>query len=429
MGWTRSKAHHLGKHSEVETFSGSALPAPWGSNNSSTGMVQTDIDANATTVTDQAGKLRRSITNALGQLIRVDEPNSSNALGSISSPNQATYYTYNTLGGMVRVQQGSQNRYFMYDSLGRTLRIRQPEQEVNTSLNTSGNPDNNSWTGGFTYDNNGNVLTTTDAKGTTITNTYDALNRALTRTYSDGTPTVTNFYDGEGLPAVPDHSKGKLTKVASSVSESKYTEFDLLGRLKESQQYTDGNTYTSKYTYNLSGALVEEEYPSGRVVKNVLDNNGDLSIVQSKKNASSGYWHYADGFTYNAAGGVTKMQLGNGLWETAQFNTRQQVTQLGLGIVATDTSHWKIDYEFGELQTNGTIDATKNTGNIGICYVGGMSKDMKQAKDTRTPAQKETLRRLVAEYRVKYPGIQVLGHRDWPNVNKACPSFDVKTQL
>src|SRR5690606_34260933 len=27
------------------------------------------------TVTDQAGKLRRSITNALGQLIRVDEPN------------------------------------------------------------------------------------------------------------------------------------------------------------------------------------------------------------------------------------------------------------------------------------------------------------------------------------------------------------------
>ena len=92
---------------------------------------------------------------------------------------------------MVRVEQGSQNRYFMNDSLGRTLRIRQPEQEVNTGLNTSGNPDNNSWTGGFTFDDNGNVLTTTDAKGTTITSTYDSLNRPLTRTYSDGTPTVT----------------------------------------------------------------------------------------------------------------------------------------------------------------------------------------------------------------------------------------------
>lgn len=70
-----------------------------------------------------------------------------------------------------------------------------------------------------------------------------------------------------------------------------------------------------------------------------------------------------------------------------------------------------------------------NTGNIGICYVGGMSKDMKTAKDTRTPAQKATLRRLIGEYRVKYPGIQVLGHRDWPNVKKACPSFDVKKEF
>lgn len=151
MGWTRSKSWNTGIKQEVETFNGASLPAPWGSNSDSTGKVVTDIDANATTVTDQASKVRRSITNGLGQLIRVDEPNSSNQLGSVSSPNQATNYTYNTMGKMVRVEQSSQNRYFMYDSLGRTLRIRQPEQEVNTALNTSGDPLNNSWTGGFTY--------------------------------------------------------------------------------------------------------------------------------------------------------------------------------------------------------------------------------------------------------------------------------------
>ena len=96
---------------------------------------------------------------------------------------------------MVRVEQGSQNRYFMYDSLGRTLRIRQPEQEVNAGLNTSGNPDNTSWTGGFTYDNNGNVLTTTDAKGTTITSSYDALSRVYSCDYSDSTPDMPYNYD------------------------------------------------------------------------------------------------------------------------------------------------------------------------------------------------------------------------------------------
>lgn len=70
-----------------------------------------------------------------------------------------------------------------------------------------------------------------------------------------------------------------------------------------------------------------------------------------------------------------------------------------------------------------------NTGNIGICYVGGLAKDGKTPKDTRTPAQKETLRRLVAEYKAKYPGIKVLGHRDWPGVAKACPSFNVAKEL
>ena len=71
----------------------------------------------------------------------------------------------------------------------------------------------------------------------------------------------------------------------------------------------------------------------------------------------------------------------------------------------------------------------KNTGNIGICYVGGMDKQMKKPKDTRTDAQKATMRRIVIQYRAKYPGIVVRGHRDWPGVAKACPSFDVAEWL
>lgn len=69
-----------------------------------------------------------------------------------------------------------------------------------------------------------------------------------------------------------------------------------------------------------------------------------------------------------------------------------------------------------------------NTGNIGICYVGGVEADMKPA-DTRTEAQKTALRKLVADYRAQYPGIIVRGHRDWPGVKKACPSFNVANEL
>lgn len=70
-----------------------------------------------------------------------------------------------------------------------------------------------------------------------------------------------------------------------------------------------------------------------------------------------------------------------------------------------------------------------NTGNIGICYVGGVDKAYKAPKDTRTLAQRATLKRLVTEYRKLYPGIIVRGHRDWPGVAKACPSFDVAAWL
>jgi hypothetical protein len=65
MGWTRSKSINMGKHSETETFAGASLPAPWGTNASSTGKVQTDIDGERTLVTDQSGKQRISKINAL----------------------------------------------------------------------------------------------------------------------------------------------------------------------------------------------------------------------------------------------------------------------------------------------------------------------------------------------------------------------------
>lgn len=59
------------------------------------------------------------------------------------------------------------------------------------------------------------------------------------------------------------------------------------------------------------------------------------------------------------------MKLGNGRWETAKFNTRLQVEELGLGNSATNAALWKVNYAYGELALNGTdVDAGKNTGNI-----------------------------------------------------------------
>ncbi|MFN0140934.1 MAG: RHS repeat domain-containing protein, partial [Pyrinomonadaceae bacterium] len=305
--------------------------------------VNTSYSGTATTVTDQAGKQRRSITNALGQLIRVDEPDGNGNLGSTQAPNQPTNYVYDILNNLTTVTQGVQTRTFAYNSLSRLTSATNPE----------------SGTLSYGYDSNGNLTQKTDARSITTTYTYDALNRVTNRAYTNEpsgseTPDVTYFYDNVT------NAKGKLTKVSSSVATTEYVALDILGRVTRSKQITDGVTYGDDanpmtYAYNLAGALVEQKYPSGRVVKNVLENDGDLSMVQSKRNANSGFFNYAKHFTYAASGAVTRMQLGNGRWESTQFNSRLQPTQIALGVTPTATDLLKLDYIYGTTQNNGNV--------------------------------------------------------------------------
>lgn len=150
----------------------------------------------------------------------------------------------------------------------------------------------------------------------------------------------------------------KLIKVENAYSKTEYQTFDNLGRVTQSQQTTDGTAYNPMtYTYNLSGALVEQKYPSGRVVKNVLDNDGELTLVQSKKNASQGYFNYAKNFTYTAAGAVSSMQLGNGKWESTVFNSRLQPTQIALGTVQNGTDKLKLNFDYGMTTNNGNVQS------------------------------------------------------------------------
>ena len=66
-----------------------------------------------------------------------------------------------------------------------------------------------------------------------------------------------------------------------------------------------------------------------------------------------------------------------------------------------------------------------NAHSIHVCYIGGMDKD-KNAKDTRTDAQRKALDQLVAELKMDYPTATIHGHNEF--AAKACPSFDVQKE-
>lgn len=61
----------------------------------------------------------------------------------------------------------------------------------------------------------------------------------------------------------------------------------------------------------------------------------------------------------------------------------------------------------------------------GICLIGGCDKEGNE-ENNFTDAQWATLERVLRERLEVHPKAQVLGHRDFPDVDKYCPSFDVK---
>ncbi len=78
------------------------------------------------------------------------------------------------------------------------------------------------------------------------------------------------------------------------------------------------------------------------------------------------------------------------------------------------------------LIANGVAGQNKYA--VHIAYIGGVDKNG-NPYDNRTFEQKEAMFDLLLKLADKYPLAKILGHRDFPGVTKACPSFDVKSWL
>lgn len=89
-------------------------------------------------------------------------------------------------------------------------------------------------------------------------------------------------------------------------------------------------------------------------------------------------------------------------------------------ITPNNDDEWVDEWEL----TNGV--AGKNAVSRHIVYAGGIDRQGR-AKDTRTSAQVEALKRYVLDFHRRHPSVRIVGHNEL--AAKACPSFDVQAWL
>ena len=332
---------------------------------------------------DQADKERRQIVDALGRIIRVDEPTSS-GLGSAATPNQPTFYSYDGNDNLAKTVQieGSvrQERRFKYDSLSRLTNEKQVEATPRLDDNgVYGAPAPNKWTKVLKYDNFGRMTEATDARGVKTSFTqYDGLNRLKTVTFSDGTPEIRYSYDQARTGFF---NKGALTRVETAPNATNphpdtpdtasEFDYDQMGRVRQHRQSIGAQNYNLEYNYNLAGQMTSEKYPSGKLVSMNYDNGGRLSGINDQGRT------YLSGLQFGLNGGaVSAMTLGNGVQESFDYNDNLQMNKMSWAKDGTVIQRY--DYTFGEMNSQNQLKNNGKLAQIDSYNGGSVSTPTKQ---------------------------------------------------
>jgi RHS repeat-associated protein len=287
--------------------------------------VFTSYSGNATTVTDQAGKSRRSVTDGLGRLIQVFE--------DPAGLNYETDYTYDALSNLTRVDQwggpkgnaGDRVRSFVYDSLSRLTSATNPE----------------SGTISYSYDANGNLLQKTSpapnqtgSATVTLSYCYDALNRLTGKAYTAQTcsngllpsPLISYFYDQSSYNGLSiANGIGRRTGMSDQAGSEAWS-YDTLGRTLFDLRKTNGFSKTTSYSYNLDGSVLSvsiPQYPDGSHPATIGYVQGGAGRTIS---LTAGGATFVGDAHYTPAGANCYLQnYWDGTWtSTATFNNRNQ---------------------------------------------------------------------------------------------------------
>ena len=205
--------------------------------------------------TNDAGHQKTSVTNALGKIVSIQEPEGASAI-----------YTYDPLGNLIKTRDAQGNETAItYDLFGRKTGMNDPDMGI--------------WQ--YSYNGYGELISQTDAKGQTSTMTYDVLGRMISRTEAEGTSNWEYDTAANGI--------GKLAKVTGPNGYEQTLTYDSLGRLMGSTTLADARSLTITNEYDQYSRVKKQIRPQGFITENVYNDMGYLQAVRAPKSRVADY--------------------------------------------------------------------------------------------------------------------------------------------
>lgn len=364
-----------------------------------------DTAGHLTGVTDPAGNLTRAGYDPAGNRIQISGPNGAttyfeyDALGRLQTETDplgnVVASEYDMRGNRARLTNArGQQITCTYDAANRLTGISMPDARVSHDLDENGNPvashrnDNSTVTRTFDalnrmesridpygnrlkyeYDPAGNLVELTYSDNKTVCYSYDDLNR-LTQVIDWEGRSTNYFYD----PRVP----GRLLRASLPDGSNVHYYYDAAGRLIGiSDLAIDGSIiFSSRYDLNAAGQCVRETVEQ-RLDPAVNSDETDLAYNEANQLVAAGEHVYE----YDADGNLVRGRLDGAVVDLA-YDAANQLTSVGDGRYEYDASGLRIAYSDGAQTVRYVHDTSQELtrlleehdaeGNIIARYVYGL---------------------------------------------------------
>ncbi|UCV28791.1 RHS repeat-associated core domain-containing protein [Ferribacterium limneticum] len=162
-----------------------------------------------------------------------------------------------------------------------------------------------------TFDAAGNALTRKDARGLTVTQTYDALNRLTQVSTSNGQ--IIRYTWDAGCP----NGIGRLCQKTDGAGTTTYA-YDARGNLLSETRSEGGRSFTTTTAHNAADRPTDVLAPTGETLVPTLDPGGKTQTLSATGGGTT--TAIASAIAYSATGQITAQQLGL-TWLTVNYDS------------------------------------------------------------------------------------------------------------